>query len=165
MQAIHVLDIKPFMQLLFQTTTLDHYQFVSATVLTDMSYTLDGHINQRFFQEDELSSLGITDSHYLPWSITKGKIFSLIKGKKTPTQLKIVLRAGENDVNHLLESTKSSLKPNDIDGLFLNIIFQDNTLNVICGISYQIFTMDKNLEDEFAGNILSFFKSNGITCE
>ena len=165
MQAIHILDIKPFMQLLFQTTTLDHYQFVSASVLTDMSYTLDGHINHTFFNEEDFVSLDLTNQTYLPWSIAKEKVFLLIKGKKTPTQLKIVLRANEDSTSQLLTSTKSTLKPNDIDGMFLNIIFHENDLNVICGISYQIFTMEKALEAEFTENIMDLFKANSIACE
>lgn len=164
MQSINILDVKPFMQLLFQTNTLDCYQFVSSTILTDMSYTLDGHVNRSFFSEDELSTFDIVDHSYLPWSIAKEKVFSLIKGKKTPTQLKIVLRANENDTTQLLNSTKSSLNPNDIDGVFLNIVFQENNLSVIGGISYRIFTMEKELEAEFAESIITLFKANNITC-
>ena len=165
MQTINILDIKPFMQLLFQTTTLDSYRFVSASILTDMSYTLDGHINQAFFRENDYDTLDIREQIYLPWSIAKEKVFQLIKGKKTPTQLKIVLRANDDYTNQLLNETKSSLTTNDIDGIFLNIVFQENSLNVICGISYQIFTMEKALETEFADHIIDLFKSQNITCE
>lgn len=165
MQSINILDIKPFMQLLFQTNTLDSYQFVSATILTDMSYTLDGLANRSFFSEEELSTHDISDHGYLPWSLAKEKVFLLIKGKKTPSQLKIILKANENDTNQLLSSTKSTLKSNDIDGIFLNITFQENNLNVICGISYRIFTMEKELETEFTENIIALFKANNITCE
>ena len=112
MQAINILDIKPFMQLLFQTTGLDSYRFVSSSILADISYTFDGHINHSFFNENDFDTLDIREQIYLPWSIAKEKVFQLIKGKKTPTQLKIV--------------------------------FQANNLNVIYGISYQIFTMKKH---------------------
>ena len=50
MQAINILDIKPFMQLLFQTTALDSYRFVSSSILADMSYTLDGHYQSLILQ-------------------------------------------------------------------------------------------------------------------
>lgn len=165
MQAIHILDIKQFMQLLFQTNALDKYQFVSATIQTDMSYSLDGQINHGFFDEEELSTHELTDTRYLPWHLAKEKVFLLIKGKKTPSQLKVVLRANQEDTNTLLEATKSSLNPNDIDGIFINIVFQENKLNVICGISYKIFTLEKNLENEFSANIVTLFKSNNIACE
>lgn len=164
MQTIHILDIKQFMQLLFQTNTLNDYQFVTATIQTDMLYTLDGRINHDFFNEAEETALGLCDIFYLPWNLAKEKIFLLIKGKKTPSQLKVVLRANQSEIEALLNSTKSSLKPNDIDGIFLNILFQENKLNVICGISYKIFTMDKYLETEFSFNIITLFKSNNIAC-
>ncbi len=165
MQAIHILDIKQFMQLLFQTDTLDQYQFVSATVQTDMSYSLDGHVNHSFFNEEDLSAYELTNATYLPWHLAKEKVFLLIKGKKTPTQLKVVLKASQEVTDTLLNATKSSLKSNDIDGIFMNIIFQENKLNVICGISYKIFTLDKNLENELFDNIITLFKSNNIICE
>lgn len=165
MQAINILDIKQFMKLLFQTDALDAYQFVSAIIQTDMSYALDGHINQHFFNEDELDTLNLNDSIYMPWAVAKEKIFQLIKGKKTPTQLKIVLKCHQDDMNAFLSSTHSSLNSNDIDGFFINILFQENKLNVICGISYKIFTLEKELETEFYANITTLFKQNNIACE
>ncbi len=165
MQLINILDIKPFMQLLFQSNTLDKYQFVSATIQTDMTYSLDGHINHNFFTEEDISTHELTEATYLPWFLAKEKVFLLIKGKTTPTQLKVVLRASQEDTAPILNLTKSSLNPNDIDGLFINITFQENKLNVICGISYKIFTLDKILEDEFYTNIITLFKSRNITCE
>ena len=165
MQSIEILDFKNFMQLLFQTDTLDNYQFVSANLQTDMFYTLDGHINTDFFNEEELNNIFLTGNMYLPWYIAKEKVFLLIKGKKTPSQLKIVLRANPKQMQELLASTNSSLKPNDIDGVFLNILFQENNLHVICGISYNIFTLEKNLENEFSNNTIALFKSNNVTCK
>lgn len=165
MHSIHILDIKPFMQLLFQTEQLNEYEFVSADIRTDMTYSLDGHINRSFFSDEELALHGLTQRSYLTWSIAREKIFTLIKGKRTPSLLKIVLRVSAQETETLVTSTNSSLNSNDIDGIFINIIFQENKLNVICGISYTIFTMDKELESEFASNIITFLKSNRITCE
>lgn len=165
MQSIEILDIKNFMQLLFQTDILDPYEFVSSTLCTDMYYTLDGHINRGFFNEEEMNDLKLDGSTYLPWHAAKEKIFLLIKGKKTPSQMKIVLKACKEQKQTFLSMTNSSLKPNDIDGIFLNIIFQDKKLNVICGISYKIFTMEKVLEKEFSNSIITLFKSNDITCQ
>jgi hypothetical protein len=165
MQSIHILDIKPFMQLLFQTEQLNEYEFVSADIRTDMTYSLDGHINRSFFSEEELIQHSLTQRSYLTWSIAREKVFTLIKGKRTPSLLKIVLRASVPETENLISSTNSSLNSNDIDGIFLNIIFQENKLNVICGISYKIFTMDKELESEFSAKIITLLKSNSITCE
>ena len=164
MQTIEILDIKPFMQLLFMSNTLDRYEFVSAVIRTNMTYNLDGHINRDFFTEDELTQMQIGNSPYLSWQIVKERVFQLIKGKKTPSQLKVVLKLSPADSLSLLESTHSALTDSDIDGIFINILFQDGKLTVVCGISYRIFTMEKNLENEFTTHILSSFKSASITC-
>ena len=163
MQTIEILDIKTFMQLLFQTDALDSYEFVSSNLRTDMTYSLDGHINPSFFSEEELATFE-TSSGYLPWQIAKEKVFLLIKGKKTPSELKIVLKASKEETLLLLDSIHSSLHPNDIDGIFLNILFSENKLTVICGASYNIFSMDKGVENEFAAKIVTLFKSYHITC-
>lgn len=165
MQAFEILDIKNFMQLLFQTNILDSYEFVSAELATDISYSLNGHIHKEFFNEKEAESMGLADYDYLPWHLAKEKLFILIKGKKTPLQLKIVLKACKNQTQDFLFQTNSSLNANDIDGIFLNIVYQGNKLNVICGISYKIFTMDKQLESEFSNNIITLLKSNNIASE
>ncbi|MDO5154798.1 MAG: DUF5721 family protein [Eubacteriales bacterium] len=165
MQTIQILDIKPFMQLLFQTNQLDTYEFVSANLKTDMSYTLDGHLNLDFFEEEERLMLHEEHSPFIFWKFAKEKIFQLIKGKKTPSLLKIVLKLSPAATEQLLQDTRSSLTKHDIDGMFINILFQDHALSVICGISYKIFTMEKHLEQEFTTTIVSLFRQNHITIQ
>lgn len=164
MQIIEILDIKNFMQLLFQTNVLDSYEFVSSHLSTDMTYDLDGHINRAFYSSEELETLHLTQSEYLPWSLAKEKLFLLIKGKKTPSQLKLVLKLSQEETVGLLSTTNSSLNSNDISGIFLNILFQESKLNVTCGFSYKIFTLNKDFETEFTNKIITLFKSNNITC-
>lgn len=165
MQAIEVLDIKQFMRLLFQTDTLDHYEMVSAEIRTGISYSVDGKLNRPFYNKDELSLLQLEKSFFLPWQYAREKIFSLIKGKKTPSLLKLILKVNSIQASDILSLSGSSLNPNDIDGFFLNIIFQENKLNVICGLSYNVFTMDKELENHFSDSIITLLKSNNITCQ
>lgn len=165
MQAIEISDIKLFMQLLFQSGQLDAYELVSADIRTDITYSLDGHVNTAFFSTDELDELSLTHSQYLPWAMAKEKVFDIIRGKKTPSVLKLVLRASASQTESFINSTNSSLNSNDIDGFFVNILFQDKKLNVICGISYRIFTMDKELEAEFSENFITLLRANSIVCQ
>lgn len=165
MQTIEILDIKPFMQLLFQTNTFDSYEFVSALIRTDMTYNLDGHRNKDFLTKDEWAAQNAGDASFLLWQTAKERVFYLIKGKKTPSQLKIVFKLPPADTRLVLTSTHSNLADTDIDGMFVNILFQDNRLTVICGISYRIFTLEKQLEQEFTSHILAVLKSLSITCQ
>lgn len=165
MQTIQILDIKKFMHLLLQTNFFQSYEFVSADIRTELSYSIDGHLHGSFYTEDEAELLQVKGRAYLPWHMIQDKIFYLIKGKKTPAYMKIVLRLDPDSLQAFLDASKSSLNSNDISGLFLNILFQENQLNVTCGISYKIFTLDKSIESEYADSIITLFKLNSITCE
>lgn len=165
MLSINILDIKQFMQLLFKTNQLDSHEFISGELTTDFTFHMDGHIQKSFFTEDELSILALENTTYLPWSMVKERLFSLIKGKKKPGQLKIVLKLGAKDHADFFQKIESSFTPSDVNGLFLNIIFQENTLRIITGISYTIFTMDQQLEADFTNYILEQLHNFQITTE
>ncbi|MGN0438707.1 MAG: DUF5721 family protein [Lachnospiraceae bacterium] len=162
MLAIQILDIKTFMQFLFQTRELDAYELVSGELQTQMNYTFDGRINLNFFSEEEIVQYQLKQAAYLPWLLAKEKIFQLIKGKKTPTQMKLVLRLSQSQMEDFLKQS-NTYTTNDIDGMFVNIIFQEQKLNVIFGISYKIFTLDKSLEEDFSSIFITFLKQKQIT--
>ena len=67
MQTIEVLDIKQFMQLLFQTNALDSYEFISASIRTDMTYNLDGHINKEFYTSQDISEVPELPYEFSDW--------------------------------------------------------------------------------------------------
>mgnify|MGYP004614121349 FL=1 len=162
MQSIQILDVKPFMQVLFQTTELDSYDFVSGEIQTQLGYQLDGHVNPDFFSEEEADRYQPTHTGYLPWVLAKEKVFQIIKGKKTPSQMKLVLRLSPSQSEEILQQS-TTYSANEIDGFFVNILFQEQKLNVILGISYKIFTLDKSLEDVFSAYFITFLKHNHIT--
>ena len=164
MQAAEVLDIKPFMQLLLQSTSFDFYEMVSATLRTDMDYLVDGKWNPAFFTDEEIDTYKLKEHSYIPWALAKDKIFTLIKGKKTPSVIKLVFKLSNDNLLSFLKSVNSSHNPNDITGVYLNITFQNQKLNVTCQISYNSFVLDKSLEQEYFSNIITLLKSYSITC-
>ena len=163
MQAAEILDVKQFMQLLLQSNIFDFYEMVSATLRTDMDYSIDGRWNRSFFDDEEIDANKLNDYTYLPWSLAKAKIFSLIKGKKTPTIMKIVFKMSRANLESLLHSSNSSQNINDIDGVYLNILFQEQKLNVTCSVSYKNFNLDKSLEQDIFNNYIALLKSNDIS--
>jgi hypothetical protein len=92
----------------------------------------------------------------------KEKVYTLIKGKKTPTSLKVVLKMDTHHTASLLQG--SSLRPEDISGIFLNLQYQEQELHITCGVSYNIFTMDKHLEQSVTDHIVQVLKKESITC-
>ena len=165
MQAAEVLDVKQFMQLLLQSPAFDFYEMVSATLRTDMDYSIDGRWNHSFFDDEEIDTNKLNDYTYLPWGLAKTKIFALIKGKKTPTVMKIVFKMSKANLESFLHSSNSSQNPNDIDGVYLNILFQEQKLNVTCSVSYKDFNLDKSLEQDVFNNFITLLKSNSISIQ
>lgn len=165
MQNTEILDVKQFMQLLFQTSSFDFYEMVSATLRTDMDYQIDGRWNHDFFDENEIDTHKLSDYTYLPWSLAKDKIFALIKGKKTPTVMKLIFKMSTGNLESLLHAINSSQNINDIDGVHLNITFQNQKLNVTCSVSYKIFNLDKSLEQEIFNDFVTLLKSNNVTSQ
>ena len=167
MQAAEIIEIKKFMQLLLGTNAFDSYEFVSAVIKTDMSYSIDGHINRNFYDANDWEALPYSENTFLPWGIAREKIFQLIKGKQSPLQFKIILKAHKDLADSLINQSNSSQNPNDITGMFLNILYQDNKLNVTGGISYSFFTLEKDLEIQFFQQIITLLKSYSIdfNCE
>ncbi len=163
MQTIEILDIKPFMQLLLRTDAFDSFSLVQAELHTDIPVSLDGHLLPGFYTKDELAAFPGDHNGLLPWQLSKDRIFSLIKGNRTPSLMKLVLKSDSSLTQNLLSEAGATLRQEDIDGLYLNILFQDNRLFVTCGISYRIFTMDKTLEQEFTAYTLQLLKQSRIT--
>lgn len=165
MQSIEILDIKLFMQHLFQSSLLDSYEFISADICTDITYQLEGRIHKDFFTPSERESLSLEVSSYLLWETMKERVFTLIKGKKTPLRMKIVLGLTQNKIQSFLSATHANLTSSDIDGMYLNILFQEGKLTIVCGVSYKIFTLEKALENEFTNCIKSSLQAATITCQ
>lgn len=163
MQAAQILEIKPFMQLLLQSDSFDAYELVSATLRTDMTYSIDGAWNKDFFDETEIDTLNLSGCTYLPWRLAKDRILSLIRGKKTPAVMKLVFRMNCDELNTFLSASNSSHNINDIDGVHFNLLFQEQKLNVTCSVSYKIFTLDKHLEQEIFNNFITLLKANNIS--
>ncbi len=144
MIALRVTDIKKFMSLLFGGTAFDNFYFVEGDVSVAVDYHIDGKINKAFFTEEDGEQ-----EDFQSWGQTKAIVTQMIKGKKLPVAMKIVLKkAGQGDLTYLL-----------------NIRFDNNNLLVVTGISHTVFTLDKTGEKEWDENMCGFLKRNGIDFE
>lgn len=162
MLALKLTDIKDFMNKLLRTETFDHFLLQEAVIVGAANYVIDGRINQDYFTEEELEEAKLTDSSILPFSMLRGNCFDLIKGKKTPTSFKFVFLLSPENQKKTLDSLHSSFTERDIRGFYLNLKFQNQTLTLTTGVSYQIFTMNKSLEEEWDKLVIRFLKQQQI---
>lgn len=165
MQALELTDIKDFMNKFLRSEIFDHFLLQEAVITSAASYVVDGRINKEFYSENELEELGIKDYAFLPYAMLRGNFFDLIKGKKTPSSFKFVLLLSPENLKRTLSSIGSSFSENDITGVFLNIRYQNQLLTMTTGISYNIFSVDKTLDNEWDRLVKQFLKQHEIAFE
>ena len=147
MNKITINDIKTFMSKLLIKEDFDTYLLKEATITTYNTFTIDGHIKEAYYSKEEFEELN--QSTFSSWATIKPHCFNLIKGKKLPVSFKIILKADDSQVIDLIKDANTSINISDVEGLYLNIKYENNTLECITAISLYTFTMDKSLENHW----------------
>ena len=147
MKSFHIEDKKTFTQKLFLKEEYDEWWMTETEITTFNTYTIDGRINKKFYSGEEYIGLG--EPEFSRWKDVRKLCFEMIKGNKTPTKFKIVLKAPENLTEKMVNEAEGSLKINDIQGLFINIRFENESMDIITATSLNIFSMDKSVEESF----------------
>ncbi len=158
MLSMTINDIKTFMNRLLSSEYFDPFYLVEASIKMGISYHIDGHLNLDFFDTDTKQTLS---RQYSYWKEVRPKVFSLIKGNRLPLGCKIILAVPRGSVIQFVEKSGSSFQPEDIEGMYLNIIYDPDNLLITTGISYRVFSMDKSLEHTFDDYVKSFI--NGLS--
>ena len=150
MVAFEVENIKNFMSLLLKGTTFDNFEVRLVSLKTFTNFEIDPYLNKEFFSLDEQENLNRT---YCLWSELKPIVFELIKGSKLPKFIKLIISYPENRLSEIHENASS---------LFINIIFENNTLTCISGCSQKNFSMDKSVDILWDDYVKKFFTANKI---
>lgn len=143
----NIADVKKFMSALLIGNTFDKFLATEVNITTYNTFHIDGHIKKAFYNNEEYEALG--SPLISSWETLKPICYNLIKGNKTPLSFKIIFCLSHEDTASFLLSNNISLVPDNINGLFLNIRYENNSLSYITGTSLNIFTLDKGLEQAF----------------
>lgn len=160
MLALQIEDIKSFMNKLLRSTIFDDFEVISLDLTILSRYSIDGKINTSFLSTDEKEIIG--NRQYIKWSEVKDTVFHILKGSKAPTNIKIVFTLSQNAKNSIVEKSNTNLNTNDINGFYINIVFENNNLKIITGTNYKLFTLDKSIEQYFDKSIKKFFLNHQI---
>lgn len=139
-------DIKRFMNMLLKEDKFDKFEVRSCTAATFVTFDIDC----RLIKEDNDES-GIA---YCRWSELRPYIYELIKGKKKPKSIKIVMAFSGKMAEKVHENAQAC---------FLNIVFEEDKVAVVTGTAQKTFSLDKSLENEWGERIKSFFDKLEIT--
>lgn len=147
----NITNIKEFMSALLIGNTFDNFLATDISITTYNTFTIDGHIRKAFYTSEEYESLGCPEIS--SWSTLKPICYNLIKGRRTPLSFKMVFCLAPENVKKFLVENNLDFAPENINGLFINIKYEDNNLSVVTGTSLNIFTLDKTLEQSFDKHI------------
>lgn len=173
MRLSKVTNVKQFMNKLLIDSAFDSFLISEALVKTANSYVIDGHINDGFYSETELSELEaqaqlenrIFSKKLSRWYQIKPTVLSLIKGKKTPSYFKMSFYLADENIEKLLSSIDTQIKSSDIDGLSMIIKYSEDELTVTSSLGLKIFSLDKSLEKYWDDMVLKFLASHDIDYE
>lgn len=157
MRSISIENIKSFTTHLFAKDTFDGFLVTEASFSTITNITIDGHINRDFMGEAELA-LPENQEGSVFWRKLRPLCYEIIKGQKVPLRFKIVFMMPSDYVQSFLESTGLHYRPDQVNGLFLNITFQEGKLSCATGTSLKEFTLDKSLEHAWDDQIEKLLK-------
>ena len=163
MLSLTIKDLKQFMNKLLISDTFDGMCLSEAYICTGCSYTIDGKLNTDFYNEDELNSM--PSARYTSWKNIKPFAFSIIKGRKVPELLKITFVLPEAVVAKLILDTDLNFDPDCVNGLFLNVRYQDGSVTMTTASSLSTFTLDRSLDEAFERYIINFLSDADISYE
>lgn len=163
MISIKISEVKSFMAKLLANTMFDTFYMKELEIQTFTTFHVTGQFNEEFFSKEEMEER--EGKRIVLWSEVRAIAFSMIKGNKTPTSMKVVFQLPSEKVEKMLQGLSGKLRPEEVGGLFLNIRFDKGELHIITGTAIKTFTMDKTLEQEWDSWVQDFLKQQEIAYE
>ena len=75
-----------------------------------------------------------------------------------------MLCLSSHDVEQFAGKSGTGIASGQIQGLYLNIRYEDGALYCVTGTSLNFFTLDKTLETEWDNAVRNFMRSHEIVC-
>lgn len=162
MRSYQIQDTRSFMKKLLIGDTFDTFLLSEAAITTFAAFHIDGTFHPEFFSTEETEQLGVEQCGYALWKRVRPFFFELNKGKNTPLSFHLVFRLAPHNVEQLIRQSGVALRPEDVDGLFLNIRYDGTSATCISGTSLKIFSLDKSLEHAWDSMLEKFFRQKEI---
>ena len=165
MIAVQIKDVKTFMSKLLSGDAFDSFLLEEAQIHTFNTFSIDGHRNREFYTREELEDPQIFPYEYSQWQEMKSICFQLIKGKKVPTFMKIILHKKPEEAYTLLEEGDAGALTDLLKALVITIKYDVNGLLLTTGTSFSTFLMDKTVDLLWDSAFRKFLTDKGIEFE
>ena len=160
MIAFKIVDVKDFMNKLFIGEVFDNFLLVFFEMNAIVKLTIDGTRNEAWI-EDEDKELG----RYVSWKELRSKVFLLVKGDRVPQAIKIVFRLSETNTEKVTAKLGINNAVEKDYGLFFNLKFENNEVNIVTGVSVTDFLISKELGNLWDEDLIKFLKYYQIAVE
>ena len=160
MVALKIEDAKAFTNGLFVGNLFDTFLLREGEITTYNRFTIDGRISRGYYSEEERAEKGLED--YSFWSTIRPICFSLVKGKRLPESFRLVFQLSREKTAAFINSRVAGIQPEQVNGLYINVHFENKELKCVSGTSLKIFTLDKILENEWDEWVKRFLKENKV---
>lgn len=135
MLALKITDVKDFMNKLLIGEVFDRFSLVEASVTTFNTFTIDGKLHYDFFDTDTKAAFEENSTEYSLWHDVKPYCFSIIRGRRTPLNFRIVFELSHNQTQSLLKN-EQHIADIPVQSFYLNIRYKNQSLLCTTGVSY-----------------------------
>lgn len=163
MIALKLNNRKDFMKHLLLSDTFDHFHLIEGEITTFGKFQIDGYLQKEFYNDTDTQKEHLPE--FISWEQVRELCFSIIKGKRTPLDFKFVLSLSPDNISRLISRNSLDFRPEDVQGLYLNLRFDGTVLQCITGTSLKTFSLDKSLEQAWDQMVQRFFTQKSIPFE
>ena len=153
MISLHINNTKSFMNALLISNLFDSFLTEKATVVTFNTFHIDGRTVKEFFDSEETDDL----MPFSAWNDIRPICFQLIKGKKTPVALNIILHASPTLISELANHEDCTISENLISSLVLNIRYDKGRVSCVTASALTTFIPDKSIDKIWDNYVKQFF--------
>ena len=131
---------------LLSGSSFDSFLLEEASLSMQVTWVLDGKINKGFYSEEEWEDASTHPYPLIAWSEVRGHMRELIRGKKAPAALSIVLHLRPDYCEKILTAVGYTQLKENIGAMVLNIRYDGSEVTLVTGIALKSFTLDRNAD-------------------
>ena len=131
---------------LLSGSSFDSFLLEEASLSMQVTWVLDGKINKGFYSEEEWEDASTHPYPLIAWSEVRGHMRELIRGKKAPAALSIVLHLRPDYCEKILTAQGYPQLKENIGAMVLNIRYDGSEVTLVTGIALKSFTLDRNAD-------------------
>lgn len=154
---------KQFMGNLLTSDCFDAFLLQQASIVTSNTFQIDGRIEKEFFSTEEWENKNLHPYEFSCWADMRTICFSLIRGKRSPVSMKIVLSLKPEAAPKYLDCSFEQLERELIKALVVTIRYDNGKMTCTTGISFSSFSTDKDFAKKWDKVFLQLLDQQGIT--